>query len=210
MNSKHISSNGQFASKRAGKSQMWFFKLLFAIIGVIVIGWWYVGFTEKPIKSVQRASPGVTKAVIKEVKAERSPDRLDKAVQTMKREVVMSIRDKESRGFTPKSGEVFYTHDSTKSMRSECQRTGGERDLSCDSFGIMQMKISTIQLWWKQLGRGEITEKDALLLALDNDKSVQFAEDVIFGIKSSCFAWSTCGTNEKEKIEVIRSLSEIK
>ena len=47
--------------------------------------------------------------------------------------------------------------------------------------------------------------KDKKELVLDIGK-----EDVIFGIKSSCFAWSTCGTNEKEKIEVIRSLSEIK
>jgi hypothetical protein len=52
-----------------------------------------------------------------------------------------------------------------------------------------------------------------LLLALDNDKSVEFAEDVIFGIKGSVWAWSTA-TAERSyfdgQIQMIRELSEIK
>ena len=176
--------NGHYATKRGSTRP---FLIILALFGIAMGYGAYLDFTNKPVTYTASA----INSIVKVTKAERTPDRLDKAISKMKRDVVLRIRDKESRGFDPKDGELFYTHDSSKSMRAICEKTGGKRNLECESWGVMQMKIPTIQLWYTQLGRGTISEKDAMLLALDNEKAMQFAEDVIFNIKGSVWAWTT-------------------
>ena len=191
-------SNGRYATNRGAKR-------LLAIIALITGAWLaYGAYLDMSVTTTY-----VAEAIKPVAKAMRAPDRLDKAIEKMKRDVVLRIRDAESSGYNPKEGDLFYTHDSAKSLRAECTKTGGKRNLECESWGIMQMKIPTIQLWHKQLGKGEITEKDAMLLALDGEKAVAFAEEVIFGIKGSVWAWTTATADRTwfdYQINLIRDL----
>ncbi len=213
MNSKHISSNGQFASRRAGKSQMWFVYLLLIIILGIVGGGYWLGFTDKPIKNVQRASQGIARAVVAEVRAERSPDRLNKAIEAMKAEVVAKLKEGESRGIDFAPGSMKPTFDPTQSMKAACSRIGGTMKTECLSWGHFQTKLGTIQLWQKQLGDPVMTDMEAVALAFDDKRSAEFVERVIFLIPGSIWSWSYATANRSwfdDKISTIRTLEAVK
>jgi len=213
MNSKHISSNGQFASKRAGKSQMWFFKLLFIIILAIVGGGYYLGYQDSIVKRLSTKPNVIVNKIVKEVKAERSPDRLDKAIEKMKEEVVAKLKDGESRGIEFVSGEMKPTFDPPQSLKSVCSRVGGTMKSECLSYGHYQMKLGTIKMWQKELGDPVMSDMEAIELAFDDKKSSEFVERVIFQIKGSVWNWSYATANRTwfdDKISTIRTLSEIK
>ena len=211
MNTKHISSNGQFASKRASKhSGIRLFYFLFGVIGIIVVSGTYLGKTTS--MEVKKVSKSVASAVVHTAKAERSPDRLDKAVLALKREVVDHLRKDEGGGHVIAEGEIFGTFDPTDSMNAKCKKVGGKMPSECMSYGLYQAKLETIKMWNKQLNGVSMTDMEALTLALDTEKMTEFVTRVVFEIKGSCFAWTAC-RNEKtwynERIDMIRKLETI-
>lgn len=76
------------------------------------------------------------------------------------------------------------------------------------SYGCMQMKISTIQLFSKQLGKENISDLDAVYLALDCEKAKEFSKEAIFGIKGALWHWSTATKEMGAKVELIKSLEK--
>lgn len=111
-------------------------------------------------------------------------------IEQLKDEVLNKIHAAESNVLL-KEGEVFYVNDPNSKMREACLRVGGKRPLSCDSWGPWQMKIEFIQRRHMELYAKPITEKDAILLALDNDKARAFASDCIFNLEGCVWEWST-------------------
>lgn len=74
------------------------------------------------------------------------------------------------------------------------------------SIGCIQMKISTIQLFYSQLGKGKISDMDAVLLALDCEKAKAFARESIFKIQGALWHWSVATKEMGTKVELIREM----
>lgn len=76
------------------------------------------------------------------------------------------------------------------------------------SFGMYQFKVGTVQHYWKILEGEEITDADAVLLALDTERAREFAERIIFDIQGGIFNWENCSKqhNLVGKVELIKKL----
>lgn len=133
-----------------------------------------------------------------------------KIIAIMKRDVVEMVRWAEvSREV--EAGELFYTNDPHSSISSECKRIGGKRGIACDSWSIMQFKLPTIQFYYKKLYEIELTEKEALMVALDDERAMALAEDIIFKVEGGIYEWAGAEKNRayfNKQIPFIRSLEE--
>jgi hypothetical protein len=72
----------------------------------------------------------------------------------------------------------------------------------------MQMKISTIQMFNTQLGKGKISDLDAALLAMDCEKAKVFATEAIFNIQGAIWHWTTATKEMGSKVEFIKQLTK--
>jgi len=129
-----------------------------------------------------------------------------KIIKMMKRDVVEMVRYAEVNREL-KDGELFYTNDPHSSISAKCNKRGGKRDISCDSWSIMQFKLPTIQYYYKRLYNIELTEKEALMVALDDEKAMALAEDIIFKIKGGIWEW---GGSLKNKAYFIKQIPLIR
>lgn len=74
------------------------------------------------------------------------------------------------------------------------------------SIGVLQFKVSTVQHYMKTLYGVSISDKEAILLALDTEAAKKLAKDVIFKVKGGLFNW-TCYTPEmKVEVELIKKM----
>jgi uncharacterized protein YoaH (UPF0181 family) len=153
---------------------------------------------EKPIEIIQEVA--TPKKSVEDVTKE------------LTQKVIDRIRQKESSGMSS-GGDILYTLDPSQANQIKCTKIGGWQNPDCMSYGVMQMKISTVQRWYKQINGKEITQKEALLLALDDVQSVEFAKRVIIEIEGSVFEWSSTRGDEQyynDMISTIRSLQNEK
>ncbi len=119
-----------------------------------------------------------------------------KILKLMKKDLVKTLRyDELNRELVP--GELLYTNDPQRSMRKKCNRIGGRRDINCDSFGPMQLKIPTVQFYSMKLYDKELTEMEALIIALDEDKAMKLSEDIIFEIEGGIWNWENSVNKKK-------------
>ncbi len=212
MNYKHISSNGQFASKRAGKNYRWVVYLIILSLGGFVAWGQIDRITGETYKKVEKISSSVASAVVSTAKAERTPDRLDFAIEKMKSEVVKKLKDGESRGLVFKEGDMSATFDPSPSMKSACTKIGGVQPKDCNSYGWYQLKISTVQMWQKQLGDPVMSDMEVIKLSFDEKASTEFVTRVIFQLQGSLRNWSYAVNNWtefNEKVSTIRTLEAI-
>lgn len=131
-----------------------------------------------------------------------------KIIKIMKRDVVEMIRYAEVNREL-EYGELFYTNDPHSSISEKCKKKGGKRDISCDSWGSMQWKLPTIQYYYKKLYSVELTEKEALLIALDEEKAMNLAEDCIFKIEGCVWEWSGAKKNKAYLVKQIPFIREL-
>lgn len=140
---------------------------------------------------------------------EREGD-LKEIVEQLQHEVIARLQRDESGG-EASGGDVLYVNDPQSSLRGECARIGGMRHIECDSWGVMQFKIPTVMWFYSQLYGEEITEKQALMIALDDDKARALASDAIFQIEGAVWHWSAADNDPSYyayQIPFIRSLME--
>lgn len=191
----------------------------FVIAGIIAVGTGvYLGRTTS-FEMRDRAPEAVVtpeyKAAKEEEKAlkELPADRLPIAIAKMKKEVVERLRYNESHNFVVVGNKIFMTFDPQSSMREKCATPGGIMNINCLSFGPFQMKVGTIQMWYKQLGKGDIDDMDAMNLAISDSASAEFAEEVIFAIKGSIWHWAGATGKDRQwfdtRITLIRELEAI-
>jgi len=131
-------------------------------------------------------------------------------IKGLKQELINKLRQGESGGVDTGS-TIFYTNDPSSANREVCARIGGRRDLDCDSWGVMQFKIPTIVWYYPQIYGTEITEKEALILALNDEKAMDFASRIIFEIEGGVWNWSAAqndATFYTTQIPFIRSLEK--
>ncbi len=74
------------------------------------------------------------------------------------------------------------------------------------SIGCMQFKIGTIQHYYSYLKKGEITDKEAIMLALDCDKAKELANEIIFKTQGGLWNWSVATKEMGIKVGIIKEM----
>lgn len=132
-------------------------------------------------------------------------------VTQLQREVVARLQRDESGDVDTSGGIVFYTNDPRSDLQGQCARIGGKRHIECDSWGVMQFKLTTVMYFYDVLYGQKITEKEALLIALDDDKARELASDIIFKVEGGVWNWSAASNDANYfsyQIPFIRTLMD--
>ena len=180
--------------KRVKRWRRFFFRMLILMtIGAFLVDKFYL--TDNVLSGVEyEAKKEAKSGFAKEASAkELTPE----IIERMKSDIIAKLKEAETHGQDIKEGEMFYTNDPTTKMRGVCLAIGGKRPISCDSFGPLQMKIPTIQGWYKELYGKEVTEIEAFNIAEDMKSAAPLATDAIVRIPGAIYAW-TGAKNEKE------------
>jgi len=166
-------------TRRFQKHTSFLIKSMLVAIGTVVTIYGTLYYKEQPVEYVK----------IENVKVD------SKIIKMMKQDVVKMVRysevDREL-----EQGELFYTNDPHSSISKKCNKVGGKRGIACDSWGAFQFKIPTVQFYYKKLYGTELTEMEAMLIALDEDKATALAEDMIFKIEGAVWEWSGAQKNK--------------
>lgn len=131
-------------------------------------------------------------SIINVVKAE---DTLSAKIQEMKEGVVSTIRQCESSS----NPDLIYTFDPDPKYPKK----------QVASFGQYQYKLKTIVDYTKTLYNKDITERQALDLALDEQQARQLTRDIIFsGKDKGVLNWYNCAKryNLETKVQIIKEL----
>lgn len=76
------------------------------------------------------------------------------------------------------------------------------------SIGCMQFKISTVQHYYNVLKKGEISDMDAVILALDCEKAKSLAREIVFETTGGLWNWSVATKEMGTRVEIIKSLEK--
>lgn len=181
MNKHHAPENGQFAQKPNNGpiiALKWivYITLVMVIAGSITYLW-----------QIRQLEPLEYKA--QESKADLSiPDTKEKAeamIADLKVKILATLKNGESRGYNVAVGELFYVNDSQKARTAICAQKLIRRPLDCDSWGRYQFKVPTVQFYSKKLYGKEVSQIDAMLIALDEQKAEALAYDIIIKVEGS-------------------------
>ena len=125
--------------------------------------------------------------------ASTTPDKTEE----LKMSVVNQIKDCERSGYEEKDAIVTFDPD----------RSG--KKVNDASFGVLQFKISTVIAYYAKFYNKKITPKDAVLIALDEQKASDLALDVLF-IDGQWQNWKTCSLkyDVPAQIKVIQKLTK--
>ena len=115
----------------------------------------------------------------------------DKVVQ-LKGEVLDTLQSCESGGYTNEDAIIIF--DSNKEA----------------SIGQYQFQRKTVIHYYNTLYGKEITPKEAVLIALDDEKARDLAEDIIFQDSKGVGNWWVCSKKYslQAKVDLIKSLQE--
>lgn len=133
-----------------------------------------------------------------EVPKEIILDNLTEKINQLKGSLVNDIRQCESNGYNEDDGLItFDPHKTNKSIAPA-------------SIGLYQWKVASIKYYYKTLYNKDITNKNAVLIALDEQKSNELTSDVIFKTDKGLDNWINCSNkiNAKSRLEVIKQLEK--
>lgn len=133
--------------------------------------------------------------VYKQIEKEIILDNLTEKVNELKGTLVSEIKSCESQGYKEEDGLVTFDPHPTK------------KSVQIPSFGNFQFKKSTVQYYYKTLYNKDITGKEAILIALDDQKAGQLTTDIIFK-QGALSNWYNCSKklNSQNKLDIINSL----
>ena len=124
----------------------------------------------------------------------------------LKDQVVQDIKKCESAGYD--EDDAIVTFDPQQSKKSTCSKIGSTNQ-DCYSFGTYQFKTNTVKYYYEMLHGEELTTKEALMIALDDNKAEQLTKEIVFDVQGGIFNW-TCHKfiNGKNRVEFIKQLEE--
>jgi len=132
-----------------------------------------------------------------------SPDRLEKKIAEMKKEVLDTLKNCESPGRDEAYGLITYDQNEKGSLKG----------MDVWSIGKFQFKIDTVIGFVKARDGKTITQKEAIEIALSEDKSTALAEFAIFNTPKGdkgVLHWYNCAKkhNLEEKVAWIKKLEK--
>lgn len=180
-------SKGRFArSKKFGKILVWLVMLSIGAVGA----WRFF----HPI-----ILPPITKDVSSEMFA--------KKVDSLEKSVVEGIHQCERQKYTEADGLVTFDPTDTQYANIQGKRTFVNKGEL--SFGTYQFKQATVIYYYKTLYGKIITGKEAILIALDDQKSAQLTQDILFKTNDGWKNWINCSSNLK-LVDQINAIKKIK
>jgi hypothetical protein len=77
------------------------------------------------------------------------------------------------------------------------------------SIGNYQFQINTVKLYYKKFFEQEITNKQAILIALDDNKAGELAAKIIFETEGGLSNWANCNKKAglSQQLQVIKTIS---
>lgn len=133
-----------------------------------------------------------------EVTVDNSEAMFDKKIDSLEKALVENLRKCESAGFNEDYGLVTYD-----------PKQGGANNDKAMSYGTLQFKKATVIYYYKSLYKQEITGKQAILIALDDEKAGKLAQDIIFTSKNLADDWLNC-SNRLSLESQIKAIKAIK
>lgn len=119
-------------------------------------------------------------------------------VDKLKNDVVDEIQKCESMGYKEDDAIIIFDDNSKGTLKGKDKA----------SLGTLQFKKSTVQHYYKTLYGETITAKEAMLIALDDEKAEALAKDIIFKTKNGYSNWLNCSNKLgiKSKVELVKQL----
>lgn len=125
-------------------------------------------------------------------------DNLSVKINELKGSLVSDIQKCESAGYNEDYGLIVFDGHKTN------------KNVEIPSIGTYQFKKSTVVYYYDTLYQKDITGKEAILIALDDQKAGQLASDIIFKTDNGLSNWLNCSNkiNGKGRLEIIRQLEK--
>ena len=186
MNNINRDSKGKFTrSKKVGKFVVWMVLLSIGAIGA----WRFF----HPI-----VLPPITKDLSNEMYAQK--------IDSLEKSLVEGIHQCEKMKYTESDGLV--TFDPTDAQYAKVQGKQHFVNNGELSFGTYQFKITTIQYYSKKFYGKTLTGKEAILIALDDQKSADLTQDILFKTTDGWKNWMNCSSNLKlaDQIDAIKKI----
>lgn len=127
-----------------------------------------------------------------------SPEMFAKKIDTLEKSVVEAVRNCERGGYNESYGLVTYD-----------PKQGAANNDKAMSYGTLQFKKSTVVYYYKSLYKKDITGKEAILIALDDGKSGDLAQDIMFKSPNLATDWLNC-SNRLSLETMITAIKKIK
>ncbi len=125
-------------------------------------------------------------------------DNLAPKIEDLKDKVVEELAQCESENASQDTALVNYDNNKKGTL------TG--RHIA--SIGVMQFKVQTVQSFYKTLHKENLTNYEATLLALDNNRAKELAKESVFGIQGALWHWSCATPDMGAKVTMIKNLSK--
>ena len=119
-------------------------------------------------------------------------DNLTPKIEELKGKLVADIQKCESAGHKENDGIIIFDSNNEASI------------------GTLQFQRKTVQHYYKTLYGKTITPKEAVLIALDDEKAEQLAHDIIFKDIKGVSNWYNCAnkTDAQGRIKIIKELQK--
>ena len=167
----------------AKKSRLLFLVLILGAVSFIAFNAHFNSWYDNEISYVAPVYAGIT---------------MEARLEMLKDGIIEELAECESNNAPQEEALVTYDNNSRETLT--------EKHVA--SLGVLQFKVATVQQFWKQLYGEEISNYEATILALDNERAKILAKEAIIGIKGAIWHWS-CATKEMGiKIEIIRDLEK--
>ena len=123
-------------------------------------------------------------------------DNLSQKVNELKGALVSDIQKCESAGYNEDFGLITFDGHKTN------------KNIEIPSIGTFQFKKATVIHYYDVLYQKDITGKEAVLIALDDDKAGQLTSDIIFKTDKGLSNWINCSkkVNATTRLQVINEL----
>lgn len=121
-------------------------------------------------------------------------------IEALKDEVVARLLACESAGHKEEDAIIMYDNNQAGTLKGK----------NVWSLGQLQWKVSTVQIYAKMRDGSILTQKEAVLLALDTQEASSLAKYVIFDTDGGIWNWKNCADklNLGAEVSAIKKLSK--
>ena len=153
----------------------------------LIVSVLYFGLTNLPTKT---ETVYADREVVKEINV------MPRKIDALKDELINEISKLESSGTKTEDGLVVIDDNKAGTLPRKDKL----------SYGCMQFKVSTIQMFAKQVRNEVLNNHQAILLGLDCDEAKKLAKETIFKIEGALWHWSVATKEMGVRVSIIRNL----
>ncbi len=152
------------------------------------------------------------KIVTNTVTVDNSDKNFAQKIDSLEKSVVEAVHACEKINYTENDGLVTYDPTDVLHAKNMVLFNAGKKHFVNKgefSFGTYQYKQTTVIYYYKTLYNKVITGKEAILIALDDEKAGQLTQDILFKTKDGWTNWKNC-SNSLNLMDMINAIKKIK